>query len=55
MENYEMRIYFRFNKNDSGFEIDFGDSRLVFSRADTEKEIAERIGWEIIEYINNKM
>lgn len=46
-----LTMQFSFSKEDSTFTVDFKDSHLVFSGLDTEREIAERIGWEVLEYI----
>ena len=49
--DYNIDIKVHFNEYNSTFDVEFNDSNLSFSGADTEKEIAERIGWEILSYI----
>lgn len=52
MGDYIMNIKVHKNKWDSSFFVEFNnDSELSFSGTDTEREIAERIGWEMLSYI----
>lgn len=53
MTEYEMNIKILFSDTTSEFIVDFGKSCLIFSGLDTEREIAERIGWEMLDYIRN--